>query len=304
MVLPALILWGSLAFDRIFGDPQNSFHPTAYIGRFIGWWGRPGLYPQWLQRSAGALLTLLTAGGYALLFFLFEHTAPAILLVLGGSVLLKLCFAWRCLEEHVGAVGSAIQADKTKGRAEAQMLVSRDTSFLSGEQVLSAAYESMTENLVDSIVSPLFYFTIFGLAGAAFFRAVNTTDAMLGYTDERVRIGWFPARLDDLLNFIPARLTGLLLLGYFALKGRFTPAYRVFQRDAKKRPGFNGGIPMAIMAGGAGICFEKPGVYRIGDGTRTLAEAGPDLSEAVRVVTLISAICFTATLYVIVILGQ
>jgi adenosylcobinamide-phosphate synthase len=304
MVLPALILWGSLAVDRIFGDPQNSFHPTAYIGRFIGWWGRPGLYPKWLQRSAGALLTLLTAGGYALLFFLFEHTAPAILLVLGGSVLLKLCFAWRCLEEHVGAVGSAIQADNTKGRAEAQMLVSRDTSVLSGEQVLSAAYESMTENLVDSIVSPLFYFTIFGLAGAAFFRAVNTIDAMLGYTDERVRIGWFPARLDDLLNFIPARLTGLLLLGYFALKGRFTPAYRVFLRDAKKRPGFNGGIPMAIMAGGAGICFEKPGAYRIGDGARTLAEAGPDLVEAVRVVTLISAICFTATLYVIVILGQ
>lgn len=184
------------------------------------------------------------------------------------------------------------------------MLVSRDTSVLSGEQVLSAAYESMTENLVDSIVSPLFYFTIFGLAGAAFFRAVNTIDAMLGYTDERVRIGWFPARLDDLLNFIPARLTGLLLLGYFALKGRFTPAYRVFLRDAKKRPGFNGGIPMAIMAGGAGICFEKPGAYRIGDGARTLAEAGPDLVEAVRVVTLISAICFTATLYVIVILGQ
>jgi adenosylcobinamide-phosphate synthase len=109
-------------------------------------------------------------------------------------------------------------------RARVGMVVSRDTAHLEREHVLSAAYESMTENLVDSIISPLFYFGFFGLAGAAVFRSVNTMDAMLGYRDERLRIGWFPARADDVLNFIPARVTGIILLAYFAVKGRFAPS--------------------------------------------------------------------------------
>lgn len=99
---------------------------------------------------------------------------------------------------------------------------------------------------------------------------------MLGYRDERARIGWFSARADDVANFIPARVTGLILLAYFAAKGRFAPpAYAALRRDAKKRPGFNGGIPMAVIAGGVGIRLEKPGAYTIGgDAEQTLAEGG------------------------------
>jgi adenosylcobinamide-phosphate synthase len=121
-------------------------------------------------------------------------------------------------------------------------------------------------------------------------------DAMLGYRDERERLGWCSARMDDILNFVPARLTVLLLLMYFAFKGTFSDAVRVMQRDGHKRPGFNGGIVMAAMAGGTGIRFEKPGVYTIGDGERTLDEAGSDIIRTCRVVTITFTVLAGSTL--------
>jgi adenosylcobinamide-phosphate synthase len=121
-------------------------------------------------------------------------------------------------------------------------------------------------------------------------------DAMLGYRDERERLGWCSARMDDLLNLIPARITVLFLLLYFSLKGRFIPSYRVMRRDGRNRPGFNGGIVMAAMAGGIGIRFEKPGVYAIGDAGRPLPEGGREILRAVRAVTLMAAIAAGGTL--------
>ena len=112
--------------------------------------------------------------------------------------------------------------------------VSRDTSALNEEQTLSAAFESVAENLNDSIIAPLFWFLLLGLAGAAMYRAVNTMDAMLGYTDERRNLGWFAARMDDILSFIPARICGFLLLIIYTLKGRLKPAWHTFIHDRKK----------------------------------------------------------------------
>jgi adenosylcobinamide-phosphate synthase len=105
--------------------------------------------------------------------------------------------------------------------------------------------------------------------------------------------------MDDLLNFIPARITVLLLLVYFAFRGRFLPAVRIMRRDGKNRPGFNGGIVMGAMAGGIDIRFEKPGIYTIGDGKRSLDEAGPDIIHATRVVTLMFAIIASCTLFLL-----
>jgi adenosylcobinamide-phosphate synthase len=121
-------------------------------------------------------------------------------------------------------------------------------------------------------------------------------DAMLGYRDERERVGWWAARMDDILNFIPARITVALLLVYFAVNGTVFDSVRVMRRDGRKRPGFNGGIVMAAMAGGVGTRFEKPGIYIIGDGTRTLDEGGSDIIRATRMVVLMFAILAGGTL--------
>lgn len=291
MFLTPLVLILSLVVDRALGDPHSRFHPVAIIGSFIGWWGQPSRYSPALERSAGVIFWIITIFIFAVPFYFFSLYAPWFLMLLAGPFLLKICFALRSLEEHAAVVAAATSPDA--GREKVQMLVSRDTRALTDEQILSAAYESVAENLNDSIIAPLFYFMIFGLPGAACYRAANTMDAMLGYTDERVRIGWFSARMDDILSYIPARITGLVLVVYFIFKRRLSPAIRILKRDRRLRPGFNGGIPMSLIAGGTGVMFEKPGKYRIGDPELQLKVAGPEIISAVRGSTLIFAIVAT-----------
>ena len=199
-----------------------SVSPGCTLGRFIGWWGRPELFPPPIQRCAGVVFWFITAALFALPFYL-AGTAPWFLYLLLAPFLLKSCFAWRSLEEHTLAVVAALKDGVENGRDQVKLLVSRDTAQLDRNHILSAGYESMTENITDSIVSPLLFFSVFGLAGAAVYRAANTMDAMLGYRDERERIGWCAARIDDLFNFVPARITVLLLLVYFIFCGRFLP---------------------------------------------------------------------------------
>jgi adenosylcobinamide-phosphate synthase len=301
-MLPAIVIPLSLLIDRLIGDPDSRYHPVALLGRVISWWGKPEKWPIRTRKFAGAAMWLLTVFIFALPFFLVSIALPWWLYLVCAPFLLKICFAWRSLEEHTLRVVKAAGDDLGKARSCVGMMVSRDSSVLTREQVLSAGYESMSENLVDSIISPLFFFGLAGLTGAAVYRAANTMDAMLGYRDERIDIGWWSARMDDILNYIPARITGLLLLLYFALQGRFHPAYEALRQDGKKRPGFNGGIPMAIMAGGTGVRFEKPGVYCLGPGERSLEDGGPDILKAVRVITLIFSALLIGTLLLLQIL--
>ncbi len=294
-----IVLSAALIVDRLIGDPHSSLHPVAILGRFIGLWGKPELYPPGIQRFAGIVFWVVTVALFCLPFYFFGAIAPWYLYLAGGPFLLKSCFAWRALEEHTLAVVAALKEGVEGGRTRVKLLVSRDTANLEREQILSAGYESMTENITDSIISPLFYFSLFGLAGAAVYRAANTMDAMLGYRDERIRLGWCSARMDDILNFIPARLTVLILIVYFSSRGRFFSTVRVIRRDSRKRPGFNGGMVMAAMAGGLGIRFEKPGVYTIGDQERTLDEAGPDIIRVSRFITIIFAVMAAGTLFLL-----
>ena len=299
IALSALTLPAALLVDRLFGDPHSPYHPVALVGRFIGWWGRPDLFSPAVQGGAGVVFWFITATLFALPFYFFANSAPWWLFLLLAPFLLKSCFAWRSLEEHTLAVVAALKEGVGNGREQVKLLVSRNTAQLDREHILSAGYESMTENITDSIVSPLLFYSVFGLAGAALYRAANTMDAMLGYRDERERIGWCAARMDDLFNYIPARITVLFLLIYFTFCGRFSPAVRVMRRDGRNRPGFNGGIVMAVMAGGIGIQFEKPGVYIIGDRERTLDVAGPLIIRAARAVTLMGAIFAICTLFLL-----
>jgi adenosylcobinamide-phosphate synthase len=296
IALPVCVLAAALIIDRLIGDPHSPCHPVAILGRFIGWWGRPSRYPACMQRATGALLWVVTVAVCAVPVFLFWEFAPWYLYLLVAPFLLKCCFAWRSLEEHAAAVVEALKGGADAGRAKVRLLVSRDTTALDTGHILSAAYESMTENLTDSIVSPFLWYSLFGVAGAVVYRAANTMDAMLGYRDERERLGWFSARMDDILNWVPARVTVIFLFIYFAFRGRLMPSWRMMRRDGKNRPGFNGGIVMAAMAGGAGIRFEKPGVYTIGDGERSLEEGGREIVRAVHAVALMAALVAGGTL--------
>lgn len=292
MVVAPVIVALSLVVDRVLGDPQSGYHPVAMLGRFISWWGQPACYPAWLQRGAGICFWVATIALFSVPFLIIERISPPLILLFVGPFLLKVCVAWRSLEDHVRAVIRGLDEGLAQGRERVRMMVSRDTSLLNREHILSAAYESMAENLVDSIIAPLFFFGIGELAGAglacaAAYRAANTMDAMLGYRDDRIRLGWCAARADDFLNYIPARITGVLLILSFWFSGRLHQALPVFREGAKKRPGYNGGIPISLIAGGCGVCFEKPGVYRIGKEERSLANGGSCIVNAVRRTTIL-----------------
>lgn len=293
LVARAVTIPLALLVDRVTGDPHSRFHPVALLGRFIALWGDPRHYPPGLQRAAGAVMWGVTAALFAAPFLLAELVLPGLIALLISPFLLKVCVAWRSLEDHVGGVERALSAGIQRGREQVRYMVSRETGDLTEEQVRSAAYESLAENIVDSVVSPLFYYALFGLPAAAVYRAANTMDAMLGYRDERERIGWFSARADDVLNYIPARVAAGVILAYFAVRGRFRPAWECLRRDGKNRPGYNGGLLMAAIAGGCGIRFEKPGAYTIGEGERRIADASHEIITASRACIAGSALLLT-----------
>ena len=156
---------------------------------------------------------------------------------------------------------------------------------LDAEAVAAGAIESVAENASDSIVAPLFYFVLLGVPGAVAYRVINTLDAMIGYRGEYEALGKFAARLDDAVNWIPARLTaGLLLAAGLVLRLDVRGGSRILRRDGARTPSPNGGRPMAAMAGLLGVALAKPGVYVLGDAGASVTPA--TIGQARRVLTI------------------
>jgi adenosylcobinamide-phosphate synthase len=266
----------AIAVDRLFGEPPNALHPVAWIGKLIA--RLTTLAPRFGPRRqllAGALIalvvpTMATVAGAALLRLAGRHALLALLL---GTALLKTLFALRALGDAARGVRDALAPpDLAAARHALGSLCSRPAATLSPPALIAATVESIAENLSDSFVAPLFYYALLGLPGALGYRAVNTLDAMIGYHGRFEFLGKASARLDDLLNLIPARLTaGCLLLGGALTGWPAARGWRILRRDGDLTESPNAGRPMAAMAGLLGVVLEKDEHYHLGDADRPIA---------------------------------
>lgn len=281
----AIIL--ALVLDLALGDPANRFHPVAWMGTAIGAARRRAPDEGWLaQLSYGALLV---AGGAAITAGLGRFFGgavarlPAPLGLLAEAMLLKMTFSLRGLSTAAEEIESALETQDLPEarRLLAWHLVSRDTTTLNESQVAAATIESVAENTSDGVLAPLFYYILGGLPGALTYRFINTSDAMLGYRDPAHQwLGKAPARLDDLANLLPARITAALTILAAVLAGENPGgAWQVWQRDAGKTASPNAGHPMSAIAGALDVELEKVGHYRLGAGGRSPAPG--DIKRAV-----------------------
>ncbi|MFB5619948.1 MAG: adenosylcobinamide-phosphate synthase CbiB, partial [Nitrosopumilus sp.] len=177
-------------------------------------------------------------------------------------------------------------------RNHLSMIVKRNTTNLDKDHILSGVLESISENTVDGITGPMFYYALFGLPGAFAYRVVNTADSMIGYkTDIFKNVGWFAATCDSILNYIPSRLTGLIMIISAAiLKNNWKESYKTMIRDGKKTESPNAGYPMAALAGALETKFEKINHYKLGDGETILTKE--HVYSAIAIMKLTSLLFF------------
>jgi len=271
-----MIIAPALFLDILLGDPPNRFHPTAWMGNLISMFTfhRPREKPA-LELIHGGAIVVFGAGLSALvgnaLEYLFDQF-PAPFNWLGIALILKSTISFRGLYRAAAEVQSALEkGDLVEARRLLSWhLVSRDTSQLDKSKVTAAAIESVAENASDGIIAPLFFFAVGGLPAALAYRFINTADSMLGYRDPaREWLGKIPARFDDILNVIPARLAGLfIVLSAPFCGGKVQQAWQIMWRDAGQTASPNAGVPMSAMAGALGVELEKVGHYRLGHGLR------------------------------------
>jgi adenosylcobinamide-phosphate synthase len=283
-MLPLAVAW-----DLLLGEPPVRAHPVVWIGNVARMLERRApMHGHAAPFFYGTVIAIVPP----LLYAAMTHRAarwlgrwPLVGLILSVP-LLKSTFAIRELRRAGEGVRAPLAAgDLAGGRAGLRSLVSRDPSALDAPLVAAAAVESLAENLSDAVVAPLCYWALFGLPGAVAYRAVNTLDAMIGYRGRYEWLGKAAARLDDLLNLLPARLTTLLLLAATALAGGdVRRAAATARRDARLTASPNAGWPMATMAGALGVELEKVGHYRLGAGGARADAA--TIARADRLVTL------------------
>jgi adenosylcobinamide-phosphate synthase len=269
MQWPVITLLGALALDVALGEPPNVFHPVAWMGHFIGWgWRRSPRRGPARQLAWGAALVVAGAALFSLPWVWLDIP----LRWLWSIPLLKLTLSIRALSQAGREVQEAL---KCGDLAEARRLVgwhlvSRDTSQLSSSLVVAATVESLAENITDGLTSPLLFFAVGGLPGVWAYRFCNTCDSMLGYRDpEREYLGKFAARLDDGLNWLPASLTGVLIVLAAMLSGEDAAnAWRTMLAQHGRTASPNAGWTMSAMAGALEVTLEKVGHYRLegGDG--------------------------------------
>lgn len=266
--------------DVVIGDPHWAPHPVRAIGRGITI--SETLLRQWFQarssrqtRAAGMLLAVVIPSvTYAVFYILRTVLMDSGIQLFTAIVMIYLIASSLATRELIGSAGAVIDAvredDLSEARRRLSMIVGRDTENLDRHGIIRAVVETLAENASDGIVAPMFYFVIGGLPLAMAYKAVNTLDSMVGYKNDTYRdFGWASARLDDMANFIPARITGLLIVAAAYVSELLSRSYgssgsnawNIMRRDGGKHASPNSGVPEAAMAGALGIRLGGPSTY-------------------------------------------
>ncbi|NKB21433.1 MAG: cobalamin biosynthesis protein CobD [Alphaproteobacteria bacterium] len=258
----------ALLADALIGDPDRIYrlvpHPVVLMGRLIGFldrvWNRSDQSP--LRRIYFGALTAFIVVGVSgaigmVLHVLLQQWAYGWIM---EGLLMSVLIAQRSLYLHVAAVATAFSNDGLAGARQAVgKIVGRDTSALDEEGVAAGAIESLAENFSDGVVAPVFWGVVFGLPGVLAYKALNTADSMIGHrTEKHLHFGSVSARADDVANFIPARLSGLIIWAAILFKSK---AWHAMMVDACKHRSVNAGYPEAAMAGALGIRLSGPRLY-------------------------------------------
>ena len=274
------ILLLALVIDVLLGEPPRFMHPVVWMGKVISFLERfapvQGTRAQLLYGAGMVLLTIFIFTPPVYFLLLYVNEISPIGYIITGALLLKPTFAFRELRQTALEIKVLLaRGNLGKARAEMSCLVSRDTQSLGKPELVSATVESVAENVADSFVAPLFYFLLFGVPGAVAYRMVNTLDAMIGYHGKYEHLGRFAAKLDDILNFIPARISGLLLvIAAYLCRKDGGGAWQIMLRHHDKTESPNAGWPMSAAAGALKVRLEKAGCYSLGNPNNPLS---PDL---------------------------
>jgi adenosylcobinamide-phosphate synthase len=268
----------ALILDAIFGEPDWLWrrvpHPAVLMGRAVERVETLLNYGGWRYLKGVGAVVLLVVLSLVIAVPLSWPGFHGVFEVLGAAILL----AQRSLSQHVNAVAAGLKVSLSEGRARVAMIVGRDPETLDESGVARAAIESAAENWSDGVIAPAFWFLVAGLPGIVAYKMINTADSMIGHRNERyAQFGWAAARLDDLMNLIPAQLSGLLI----CMIGGRRKALKVMWRDARKHKSPNAGWPESALAATLGIAVAGPRVY---DGVTTddpylNAEGRRDLEE-------------------------
>ncbi len=263
----------ALALDAALGDPAFVYaripHPIAVIGRAISWlerrWNREDQADS-ARRRAGAIVCLVLILASAGAGFVIERILLGFRFGwIADSVLVSLFLAQNSLYFHVAAVARALTNEGlARGRKAVAKIVGRDPESLDEAGVCRAALESLAENFSDGVVAPAFWALVFGLPGILVYKTINTADSMIGHkTPRHLAFGWAAARLDDLLNLIPARLAGLLIVASSVAvpSARSRDGFHAMMRDAAKHRSPNAGWQEAALAGALGVALAGPRRY-------------------------------------------
>jgi len=257
IVLPLLLGW--LA-DRFIGDPSWLPHPVIGMGKIITW-GEKTLNKGTNKMLKGGLFSItLILMAFFLIWFIIkglDEISPYLTIAF-SAIVIFYCLAGKTLIDEVKKVFIAVDSSMEEGRTQVARIVGRDTSNLSSQQIRTAALETLSENLSDGVIAPLFWYMLLGVPGMFAYKMINTLDSMIGYKNERYRqFGCWAARIDDVANYIPARLTSILMI---LVSGQFS-LFSFVRKYGGQHASPNSGYPEAALAGILSCRFGGPNVY-------------------------------------------